>query len=140
MTTPRGRDTRRSSSAPHGTGAARGRTSEKNADVLPIRGHGEPVKPSREPWTVLGFESEREMLLGELQVLDFRVKASGTAAHAVAALSKRKQEILEQIKRLDVAEDEDEDEDILANLPPDVPFDPYNSPDYIPGRASGSNE
>lgn len=58
------------------------------------------------PWAVLGFKSERDMLLDDLQTLDQRLKSATTTATAVAALSKRKQEVFEQIKSLDAGEDE----------------------------------
>ena len=67
------------------------------------------------PWGVLGFPTEREMLLDDLRVLAERVKSPATTATAVAALSKRKQEVFEQIKQLDNGDDEfdilDESED-----------------------------
>lgn len=58
------------------------------------------------PWGVLGFDSERDMLLDDLRTLAQRVKAPETTATAVAALSKRKQEVFEQIKLLDAGDDE----------------------------------
>ena len=58
------------------------------------------------PWGMLGFASEREMLLDDLKTLAQRIKAPETTATAVAALSKRKQEIFEQIKQLDSGDDE----------------------------------
>lgn len=70
-----------------------------------------PPKPAPvTPWKSLGFESERDMLLGDLLVLDQRIKSPTTTATAVAALSKRKQEVFEQIKQLDAGDD---DQDIL---------------------------
>lgn len=57
-------------------------------------------------WGALGFESERDMLIDDLKALDRRIKSDSTTATAVAALSKRKQEVFEQIKLLDAAEDE----------------------------------
>ena len=58
------------------------------------------------PWAALGFESERDMLLDDLMTLSERVKSASTTATAVAALSKRKQEVFEQIKALDSGDDE----------------------------------
>lgn len=58
------------------------------------------------PWGALGFDSERDMLLDDLKVLDQRIKSPTTTATAVAALSKRKQEVFEQIKALDSGDDE----------------------------------
>jgi hypothetical protein len=62
------------------------------------------------PWGSLGFLTERDMLLDDLKVLDRRIKSESTTATAVAALSKRKQEVFEQIKHLD---SDDGDDDIL---------------------------
>lgn len=58
------------------------------------------------PWGALGFDSERDMLLDDLKTLSERVKSPTTTATAVAALSKRKQEVFEQIKALDSGDDE----------------------------------
>jgi len=58
------------------------------------------------PWGVLGFDSERDMLLDDLKTLSERIKSATTTATAVAALSKRKQEVFEQIKALDSGDDE----------------------------------
>lgn len=58
------------------------------------------------PWGALGFDSEREMLLDDLKTLSERIKSPTTTATAVAALSKRKQEVFEQIKALDSGDDE----------------------------------
>lgn len=58
------------------------------------------------PWGALGFGSERDMLLGDLRTLSERIKSPTTTATAVAALSKRKQEVFEQIKALDSGDDE----------------------------------
>lgn len=58
------------------------------------------------PWGFLGFTSERDMLLEDLKALDQRIKSPTTTATAVAALSKRKQEVFEQIKTLDAGDDE----------------------------------
>lgn len=58
------------------------------------------------PWGALGFESERDMLLDDLRTLSERIKSPTTTATAVAALSKRKQEVFEQIKALDSGDDE----------------------------------
>jgi hypothetical protein len=81
------------------------------------------VMPKREepsammPWTALGFESERDMLIDDLRVLDQRIKSPTTTATAVAALSKRKQEVFEQIKQLDSGDD---DLDILDDSDDEV--------------------
>lgn len=66
-----------------------------------------PVSPPT-PWSALGFSSERDMLLDDLKTLDQRIKSSSTTATAVAALSKRKQEVFEMIKSLDSGDDEDD--------------------------------
>lgn len=58
------------------------------------------------PWGALGFDSERDMLLDDLKTLSERIKSPTTTATAVAALSKRKQEVFEQIKALDSGDDE----------------------------------
>lgn len=58
------------------------------------------------PWGALGFDSERDMLLDDLKTLSERIKSPSTTATAVAALSKRKQEVFEQIKALDSGDDE----------------------------------
>lgn len=63
------------------------------------------------PWGALGFQTERDMLIDDLKALDQRIKSPSTTATAVAALSKRKQEVFEQIKLLDA--DDDELDDIL---------------------------
>lgn len=63
------------------------------------------------PWGALGFESERDMLLDDLRTLSERIKSPNTTATAVAALSKRKQEVFEQIKQLD--SDENDPDSIL---------------------------
>jgi hypothetical protein len=60
------------------------------------------------PWGALGFETERDMLVDDLQVLARRIKSETTTATAVAALSKRKQEVFEQIKALDSGDDPDD--------------------------------
>ena len=65
-----------------------------------------PPPESMAPWKALGFESERDMLIDDLRTLDGRLKSATTTATAVAALSKRKQEVFEQIKSLDAGEDE----------------------------------
>ena len=67
------------------------------------------VVESMTPWGALGFNSERDMLIDDLRTLDRRIKAAETTATAVAALSKRKQEVFEQIKALDAAEDDEDD-------------------------------
>jgi hypothetical protein len=73
------------------------------------------VSPDEKPapvaltaWGALGFESERDMLLDDLKTLAERIKSSSTTATAVAALSKRKAEIFEQIKMLDAEADDDD--------------------------------
>lgn len=60
------------------------------------------------PWEALGFDTERDMLIDDLKVLDRRIKSEATTATAVAALSKRKQEVYEQIKGLDSGDDPDD--------------------------------
>lgn len=57
-------------------------------------------------WGALGFDTERDMLIEDLRALDARIKSASTTATAVAALSKRKQEVFEQIKQLDAGDDE----------------------------------
>lgn len=64
------------------------------------------VPEAQMPWAALGFATERDMLIDDLRVLDQRIKSPATSATAVAALSKRKQEVFEQIKQLDVGDDE----------------------------------
>lgn len=68
-------------------------------------------KPSVTPWGSLGFDTERDMLLDDLRTLSERIKSPTTTATAVAALSKRKQEVFEQIKQLDT--DENDPDSIL---------------------------
>lgn len=63
------------------------------------------VDPST-PWGALGFLSERDMLIDDLKTIDQRVKAPNTTATAVAALSKRKKEIFEQIVQYDSADND----------------------------------
>ena len=62
--------------------------------------------PVTTPWGALGFDTERDMLLDDLRTLSERIKSPSTTATAVAALSKRKQEVFEQIKQLDAGDDE----------------------------------
>ena len=62
--------------------------------------------PVLSPWGALGFESERDMLIDDLKTLVDRIKSPSTTATAVAALSKRKQDVFEQIKQLDAGDDE----------------------------------
>lgn len=62
-------------------------------------------QPPVTPWAALGFDTERDMLIDDLQALAARIKDVGTPAHAIAALSKRKHEILEKIKLIDSGED-----------------------------------
>jgi hypothetical protein len=79
-------------------------------NVISMPGHEETsakVDPTT-PWGSLGFLTERDMLLDDLKVLDPRIKSGTTTATAVAALSKRKQEVFEQIKALDSGEGEDD--------------------------------
>lgn len=82
-------------------------TQEARVITMPNR-EDKPPSPSepRPPWGVLGFASERDMLIDDLQTLDQRLKSPSTTATAVAALSKRKQEIFEQIKLLDADVDD----------------------------------
>jgi hypothetical protein len=72
------------------------------AQVISMRGRAADELPA--PWASLGYDSEREMLLDDLKMIATRLKDPGTPAHAIAALSKRKTEILEQIKLLDSGE------------------------------------
>jgi hypothetical protein len=66
-----------------------------------------PAKPDpTSPWGALGFLTERDMLIDDLKTLDQRIKSPNTTATAVAALSKRKQEVFEQIKALDAGEND----------------------------------
>lgn len=69
-------------------------------NVISMHSRPAEVDPQT-PWGSLGFLTERDMLLDDLKVLDRRIKSESTTATAVAALSKRKQEIFEQIKLLD---------------------------------------
>lgn len=82
--------------------------------AMPNRNSEPPAPPPPngpiDPWSALGFSSERDMLIDDLKTLDQRIKSASTTATAIAALSKRKQEVLEQIKALD---DEDGEDDIL---------------------------
>ncbi len=80
---------------------------EAQVIAMPIRESDPPAEVT--PWGVLGFASERDMLLDDLQTLARRIKAPETTATAVAALSKRKQEIFEQIKQLDAGDDDVDD-------------------------------
>ncbi|MGV0805799.1 hypothetical protein [Mycolicibacterium setense] len=84
---------------------------KKEAQVIamPKRKDEPPADDLTTPWGALGFASERDMLIDDLRTIAERIRASSTTATAVAALSKRKQEIFEQIKILD-AGDDDEDE------------------------------
>lgn len=76
------------------------------AKVIPMnRDETEPKPDSTTPWGALGFPTERDMLIDDLRVLDRRIKSEQSPAAAVAALSKRKQEIFEQIKQLDSGDD-----------------------------------
>lgn len=76
-----------------------------NVVTMPKR---KPEKPDPStPWGALGFPTERDMLLDDLQDLSRRIKDPKTTATAVAALSKRKHEILEMLRALDEADDPD---------------------------------
>lgn len=79
---------------------------EAQVIAMPTRDEAPPDVTT--PWGALGFESERDMLIDDLRVLDRRIKAAETTATAVAALSKRKQEVFEQIKSLDSSDDSDD--------------------------------
>jgi len=60
-----------------------------------------PTKPDpATPWGILGFLTERDMLLDDLKELGQRIKSPNTTATAVAALSKRKHEVFEQELKL----------------------------------------
>lgn len=72
------------------------------------------------PWGILGFDSERDMLLDDLRTLSERIKSPTTTATAVAALSKRKQEVFEQIKQLD---HDDSDPDSILDDSEDEAWD-----------------
>jgi hypothetical protein len=74
------------------------------ATVISMPKREEPAPTA--PWAVLGFKTERDMLLDDLRELSQRIKSPTTTATAVAALSKRKQEVFEQIKALDSGDDE----------------------------------
>ena len=65
-------------------------------------------QPVVTPWSALGFDTERDMLLDDLRELSQRIKSPSTTATAVAALSKRKHEVFEQIKALDAGDDPDD--------------------------------
>lgn len=80
------------------------------AQVISMRKRDTPPTPPTSPWATLGFDTERDMLLDDLKALDKRLKNAETPAHAIAALSKRKHEVLDQIKLLDAGDD---DTDIL---------------------------
>jgi hypothetical protein len=79
-------------------------------DVVSMRKQKPKVDPET-PWGSLGFLTERAMLIDDLKELGKRIKSPQTTATAVAALSKRKQEVFEQIKRLDT--DENDPDSIL---------------------------
>lgn len=88
----------------------------KDAQVITMRQRKDEQPEVVTPWAALGFATERDMLLDDLKTLDGRIKSPATTATAVAALSKRKQEVFEQIKHLDSGEsdldvlDDSEDE------------------------------
>lgn len=79
---------------------------EAQVIAMPTRETDAPSKDMTTAWGALGFESERDMLIDDLRTLDSRIKAASTTATAVAALSKRKQEVFEQIKLLDAGDDD----------------------------------
>lgn len=83
---------------------------QQEAQVIAMRKRDVEVPPEPQaPWAALGFKSERDMLIDDLRTLDQRIKNPSTTATAVAALSKRKQEVFEQIKLLDAGEDKDDE-------------------------------
>ncbi|HKY58964.1 MAG TPA: hypothetical protein VJL80_13065 [Aeromicrobium sp.] len=75
---------------------------------MPKREEKPPKVDPNTPWGSLGFLTERDMLLDDLKTLDRRIKSETTTATAVAALSKRKHEIFDQIKQLDAGDDPDD--------------------------------
>lgn len=79
------------------------------AKVTPIKPGVIPAVDLSTPWGVLGFDTERDMLLDELQLLSTRMRSADTTATAVAALSRRKQEIFEQVTMLDSGGDDPDD-------------------------------
>lgn len=81
----------------------------KRAPLRVAKPGEKPAAVVETPWKALGFDSERDMLIDDLKTLSDRIKSPATTATAVAALSKRKQEVFEQIKALDVAEDDPDD-------------------------------
>lgn len=89
------------------------------AKVIAMRNMEQPEQSPPSAWGALGYQSEREMLIADLVALDQRIKSPSTSATAVAALSRRKQEVLEQIKALDSGSAED---DILDDAE-DEPWD-----------------
>lgn len=82
------------------------RAEEAQVIAMPKRENDPPVESKVTPWGALGFATERDMLIDDLKTLDDRIKAGSTTATAVAALSKRKQEVFEQIKMLDADDDD----------------------------------
>lgn len=78
----------------------------QEAQVIAMPKRDEPELTT--PWSALGFETERDMLIADLRTLSDRITSPATTATALAALSKRKQEILEQIKLLDEGDDPDD--------------------------------
>lgn len=81
----------------------------QEAQVIPMPSRDKTPSPDTDTaWGALGYESERAMLIDDLRNLDRRIKDSQTTATAVAALSKRKQEVFEQIKMLDAGDDPDD--------------------------------
>lgn len=79
---------------------------EAQVIAMPTRSEPPPALDPDTPWGALGFATEREMLIDDLRTLDQRIKSANTTATAVAALSKRKQEVFEQVKQLDAGDDE----------------------------------
>jgi hypothetical protein len=86
--------------------------------AMPNRDKPKDASP-QSAWGALGYESEREMLIADLVALDGRIKSASTSATAVAALSRRKQEVLEQIKALDSGGEED----LILDESEDEPWD-----------------
>ena len=86
------------------------RQKEAKVIAMPTRENDPPAgdRPTEATtaWGALGFASERDMLIDDLKELNQRIKSSTTTATAVAALSKRKQEVFEQIKALDAGDDD----------------------------------
>ena len=81
----------------------------RNTSLRAVSPDEKPAPPTVTAWGILGFDSERDMLLDDLRTLADRIKSPSTTATAVAALSKRKAEIFEQIKMLDAGADDTDD-------------------------------